>query len=100
GELLLVAGEAGIGKTSLLRALRERRGEGVAFLAGVCEQLSVPTPLGPVRELAAAAGAGELPELSGDDRLALARALLTVLMEQAPAIAVVEDAHWADPATL
>lgn len=62
--------------------------------------MSVPVPLTPARELAAAAGAGALAELGGDDRLALARSLLRVLNARAPAVAVVEDAHWADPATL
>jgi DNA-binding CsgD family transcriptional regulator len=56
GQLVLVAGEAGIGKTSLVRALRERLGEGAAaFLVGVCEPLSVPVPLAPLRELVGAA---------------------------------------------
>ena len=48
GQLVLVAGEAGIGKTSLVRALRERLGERAAFLVGVCEPLSVPVPLAPL----------------------------------------------------
>jgi energy-coupling factor transporter ATP-binding protein EcfA2 len=34
GQLVLVAGEAGIGKTSLVRALRERLGQRAAFLVG------------------------------------------------------------------
>jgi type II secretory pathway predicted ATPase ExeA len=60
----------------------------------------VPVPLGPLRELASAAGAGALAELDGDDRLALAGSLLAVLGRRAPVVAVVEDAHWADPGTL
>jgi DNA-binding CsgD family transcriptional regulator len=100
GSLLLVGGEAGIGKTSLVRALRERVAGDVAFLAGACEPLSVPVPLAPLRELADAAGAGDLTELDGGDRLVLARALLDALAARAPAVAVIEDAHWADPTTL
>ena len=100
GAFVLVGGEAGIGKTSLVRALRARAGGRVAFFVGACEPLSVPVPLGPLRELADAAGAGDLAELHGDDRFALARALLDELRARAPAVAVVEDAHWADPGTL
>jgi predicted ATPase len=55
GELVLLGGEAGIGKTSLLRALRTRLRGAMPFLIGGCEPLSVPIPLAPLRELAAAA---------------------------------------------
>ena len=90
GQLVLIAGEAGIGKTSLVRALRGRLD--ATFLIGACEPLSVPVPLAPLRELAG--------DLEGGDALALARSLLAILRERAPAVAVLEDAHWADPATL
>ena len=98
GSVVLVGGEAGIGKTSLLRALRAETT--IAFLVGRCEPLSVPVPLGPLRELADAAGAPGLAELDRDDRFALARALRGALCAHGAAVAVVEDAHWADPATL
>jgi len=97
GRIVLVGGEAGIGKTSLVRALRARAPEGVSFLVGACEPLSVPVPLAPLRELAEAVG---LAMLEDGDRLALARALLDALARRAPAVAVIEDAHWADPATV
>jgi len=62
--------------------------------------LSVPEPLGPLHELAAAAGAALELEPIGADRRSLARALQAALTSRGPAIAVLEDAHWADPATL
>ncbi len=100
GSAVLVVAEAGGGKSSLVRALRERIDDGAAFLVGGCEPLSVPVPLAPLRELAAAAGAPSLPELSGHDRFALAVSLLDVIRAGGPAVVVVEDLHWADPATL
>ena len=100
GSVLLVGGEAGIGKSSLVRALQAHVAGRVAFLAGACEPLSVPVPLAPLRELCEAAGADDPAERAGDDRLQLARRLAGALGERAPAVAVVEDAHWADPLTV
>ena len=100
GSVVLVAGEAGIGKSSLLRELRERTGERLTFLVGACEPLSVPVPLAPLRELVEAAGGGDLIDLGSDDRLVLARRVASVLDERAPVVAAIEDVHWADPLTL
>ena len=85
GSVVLVAGEAGIGKSSLLRELRERAGERTTFLIGACEPLSVPVPLAPLRELVETAGGGDLVEAAGDDRLVLARRVASVLADQRPA---------------
>ena len=100
GSVVLVAGEAGIGKSSLLRELREHTGERVTFLIGACEPLSVPVPLAPLRELVEAAGGGDLIDLGSDDRLVLVRRVASVLAERAPVVAVIEDVHWADPLTI
>src|ERR1700680_4554510 len=51
GSVVVVAGEAGMGKSAWLRELRERTDEPVTFLTGACEPLSVPVPLAPLREL-------------------------------------------------
>jgi DNA-binding CsgD family transcriptional regulator len=96
GRLVLVAGEAGIGKTSLVRALRGRLDGRAAFLVGACEPLSVPVPLAPLRELVGS----ESSAAQGDDALAFAQEVLGGLRARAPAVAVLEDAHWADPATV
>ncbi|HZU40923.1 MAG TPA: AAA family ATPase, partial [Solirubrobacteraceae bacterium] len=100
GAFVLVAGEAGIGKTSLMRALRARSDGRATFLTGACEPLSVPVPLGPLRELAEAAGGADPAALGTTDRLRLTQALLDALRARLPAVAVVEDAHWADPSTV
>jgi DNA-binding CsgD family transcriptional regulator len=98
GAVAMVRGDAGIGKTSLLRAVRDRAG--LPFYVGRCEPLSVPEPLGPLRELVAAVDApGALESVAGDRR-SFARFLQAVLTSRGPAIAALEDVHWADPATL
>src|SRR5436305_1061849 len=100
GAVVLLAGEAGIGKTSLVHAVRHSARGRASFLMGSCEPLSVPAPLAPIRELAVTAGQRDLVDRGGDDRLGLARSLLDALIAHGPALVVVEDAHWADPATL
>ena len=100
GSLVLLGGEALMGKTMLMRALRVRLGERSAMVVGACEPLSVPVPLQPLRELAAGAGAGDLAELEGGDRLALARSLIGALRSAGVVVALIEDAHWGDPGTL
>jgi predicted ATPase len=54
GGLVLLVGEAGIGKTALLRAFAER--VSMPVLWGMCDPLSTPRPLGPLRDVAGALG--------------------------------------------
>ena len=94
---MFVGGEAGVGKTTLVRAFEAQAG--LRVLRGSCENLATPTPLGPFVDIAAETG-GALAELlaAGADPRAVARALLGELAE--PAVVVIEDVHWADEATL
>jgi DNA-binding CsgD family transcriptional regulator len=100
GCVVLVGGEAGIGKTSLVRGMRASLPADVSWVSGACEPLSVPVPLAPVRELLHATGGGDLAAEVSEDRVAVARSVLTALTRSAPSVAVIEDAHWADPLTL
>jgi DNA-binding CsgD family transcriptional regulator/tetratricopeptide (TPR) repeat protein len=100
GRIVLVAGEAGIGKTSLVAATcRETPRRRVLW--GACDPLVTPRALGPVWDVARDAG-GPLLELleRGASREALLGALLAELDERGAATLVVEDLHWADDATL
>jgi DNA-binding CsgD family transcriptional regulator/tetratricopeptide (TPR) repeat protein len=99
GRALLIGGVAGAGKSSLVRALRGR-GDEVAIVTGVCESLSVPIPLAPIRELIERSGADAGADLDELDRLSLVRSLLRAVGREGAALIVVEDAHWADPATV
>jgi DNA-binding CsgD family transcriptional regulator/tetratricopeptide (TPR) repeat protein len=101
GRLVLLAGEAGVGKTALVEAFHERDG-GARWLWGSCDGLSTPQPLGPLLDVAQALG-GELDEgvASGASRQALFSTFLRVV--EAPdrlTVVVIEDVHWADEATL
>ena len=56
GRLVFVAGEAGVGKTSLLRRFCADLPAGTAVFWGGCDPLATPRPLGPFLELAETAG--------------------------------------------
>ncbi len=100
GRLVLIAGEAGIGKTALVRAFcaRERQGR---VLWGACDALFTPRPLGPFVDIADEVG-GELGAAVAEGAAAgaLLGALTRSLRARPPDIVVLEDLHWADEATL
>lgn len=101
GRLVLLSGEAGIGKTSLVDAFRDRHLD-ATWLWGACDASFTPRPLGPLFEIALGAG-GELADLARaeTERSTLFSASVRALESRdGPQVMVVEDLHWADEATL
>jgi DNA-binding CsgD family transcriptional regulator/tetratricopeptide (TPR) repeat protein len=101
GHTVLVAGEAGIGKTSLLKALAARRGDARLWW-GACDALQTPHPLGPLQDIARSSEVRFRPLLGAEgSRASLFEAVLTELrQDRIPTLVVIEDVHWADDATL
>lgn len=120
---VLLGGDAGIGKTRLLRELAGRAREaGHRVLAGHCLDLGDSAmPYQPFAEAFASVDDGERDELaarypalgpllpwprlaesSGVDRAELFASVvagLDLLAAEQPLVVVIEDAHWADPST-
>ena len=85
GSTALVTGEAGIGKTTLVRAFVAAASGRV--LTAACDDLATPRTLGPLRDVF-------------DDSEDIFATALGELARERPTVLVVEDAHWADDATL
>ncbi|HTE47086.1 MAG TPA: AAA family ATPase [Gemmatimonadaceae bacterium] len=103
GSVVLVSGEAGIGKSALLaHAFTSAESHGARVFWGACDPLSTPRPLGPLHDIARQVGGTLLDAATSS----IAREILFGTMldhlrrESAPIVMVVEDVHWADEATL
>ena len=100
GRAVLIRGEAGIGKTSVVRAFTTAHSNDSHTLWGGCDDLLTARPLGPIWDMAI-----EEPTL-GDalrrpDRYEAFSALLELMTRALrPTIVAIEDIHWADEATL
>ncbi|GLZ03091.1 hypothetical protein Acsp03_05580 [Actinomadura sp. NBRC 104412] len=125
GGLVLVAGEAGIGKTALVTsAARRAREHGVMVLGGSCWDSAAAPGLWPwtqvMRALRRSAGPAEWAELlevagsevaallgeergEGADGFRLYDAVTTALVaasQRRPVVVVLDDLHWADAASV
>ncbi|TCO49297.1 anaphase-promoting complex subunit 5 [Kribbella antiqua] len=101
GSVVLIAGEAGIGKSSLVHALKSVLPSETRLLVGYCDDLATPRVLGPLRDLIGSVGGVLTRALESGDRNAVSDALRAELdRPDEPTVLVVEDLHWADEATL
>lgn len=101
GRLAYVGGEAGIGKSSYVGQVLEDAAASARAVVGSCDGSATPAPLGPLVEM--------LPGLPDDvwpsdaNRQEVFARLMAALRDPpggTPYLLVIEDAHWADEATL
>ncbi|HET8614368.1 MAG TPA: AAA family ATPase, partial [Actinomycetales bacterium] len=97
GRLVLVSGEAGVGKTSLLRQFAADDPE---VLWGYCDPLRNPRPLGPLADIAGQLGWDVEHAMTSLSRTSLFTRLLSEVSEPPGRVVVIEDVHWADDSTL
>jgi DNA-binding CsgD family transcriptional regulator/tetratricopeptide (TPR) repeat protein len=102
GRVVFVTGEPGIGKTSVVARFLADLEPGARVLLGTCDDLAIPRPLGPVRDLVGSVSPALEQALAAG---AAPHEIQTLLIEELevpprPTVLVVEDVHWADDATL
>jgi DNA-binding CsgD family transcriptional regulator len=100
GRLVLISGEAGVGKTTLLNRFVDDLVAEPRVLRGGCDPLFTPRPMAPFHDVVRDLG-GPVAELvaTGARPHQIAEGLLRALSER-PAVVILEDLHWADEATL
>ncbi len=125
-NVLLVSGDAGVGKTRLLTELAvEAARRGFTILSGRCAELAETVPYLPLADaLRSAAGTrladalatrpvltrllpdreitrqpGDLPGLAQQQLFGAVLGMLTELAQAQPVLLVLEDLHWADRST-
>ena len=101
GRLVLISGEAGVGKSVLLEEFAQDLDE-VRWLWAGCDGMFTPAALGPLLDIAGQLN-GELLQLCRAEakRDQIYGALLRQLGDlESLTVLVIEDVHWADEATL
>jgi DNA-binding CsgD family transcriptional regulator len=124
--VLLISGDAGVGKTRLLTELAVEAGSrGFTILAGRCAELADTVPYLPLADALRSAAAGQLaealatrpvltrllpdreitrqpgdlPGLAQQQLFGAVVGMLTELAETRPVLLILEDLHWADRST-
>lgn len=102
GSIVLVSGEAGIGKTSFLEEARRQFDKQATFYWSGCDPLFTPRPFGPVHDIATKFSQKVLTLLEDGASPSNIFSQFYQALESSnePIVLLFEDAHWADYATL
>jgi DNA-binding CsgD family transcriptional regulator/tetratricopeptide (TPR) repeat protein len=102
GFVVLISGEAGIGKTTLVETFLNKIKSKANILWGACDALFTPRPLGPLYDIAAQLKNSllNLLEKKADRTIIFTRFLQDLQQSELPNLLVMEDVHWADESTL
>ena len=102
GHCILISGESGIGKTSLIKEFSKILNNESRLYIGRCDSLFTPRPLAPIYDIALQMGSDiwEENDYEGDRARLFNKFLNNIINHEVPVVIVFEDIHWADEATL
>ncbi|HMH22997.1 MAG TPA: AAA family ATPase [Puia sp.] len=102
GHCILLSGEAGIGKTSLVKAFCKERKNDCTIYQGSCDALFTPRPLAPLYDIAwqIRSDFWQNGEDITDRAGLFTRFFHEFASQKGTTLIVFEDIHWADEATL
>ncbi len=100
GKVVLIRGEAGIGKSSLVREFIDRHARDVSVYFGSCDDLLITQPFAPFWDIARDEPSIAEPLYDANRSGVLGATLDLLSRSLRPSIVVLEDTHWADEATL
>jgi DNA-binding CsgD family transcriptional regulator/tetratricopeptide (TPR) repeat protein len=101
GHCIMLSGEAGIGKTALVRAFCQEHRHHAKVYLGTCDALFTPRPLAPLYDIVGQIWADDWKKDGPEDRTTLFTDFFHRFDQQAgPSLLVFEDIHWADEATV
>jgi DNA-binding CsgD family transcriptional regulator len=102
GHCILVSGEAGIGKTALVRAFCKKQADRCSIYQGACDDLFTPRPLAPLYDVLWQVNKERWPVPPSDEERSVmfANFFQELSLIEGNLIIVFEDIHWADEGTL
>jgi serine/threonine protein kinase/tetratricopeptide (TPR) repeat protein len=111
GQALVISGEAGIGKSRVIREFRLAMEGEATWLTCRGSQQASQTSFHPIRELLTGVPGSELlhddaprldmsPQRRRQEMMDAAIAAVATLSDDGPLVCFVEDAQWADPSTI
>lgn len=102
GRIVIISGQAGFGKTALVKHFRDTVETQADVLWGMCDDLYTPQALAPFYDIGFQLEGNLLQLLPQAPNLQLiGHTLLETLRKRSkPTVMVIEDIHWADEATL
>ncbi len=100
GQIVALTGEAGVGKTSVLRQFAAGHDRDADVRWGACDPLATQRPLAPLVDVARGAPWLDLLERASQRSLIFDALLRDLVSSRRDSLMVIEDIHWADDATL
>ena len=99
GHCVLLRGEAGIGKTSLIKAFCKDKKNDYKIFLGTCDALFTPRPLAPIYDIIWQIRGDNVLD-TNDRSLLFSQLFHEIEVQKGTTLIVIEDIHWADEATL